>query len=152
VRAAALSLLRKQLCDVEVSPFLSAADATAGGAATAAATADATSDAAAATAAPKSVLRVLLQLPAHSGAALQKVLFSALQATPALVEPYRRGLSAAALEPKPGQRTLQIYAMLTALLRSAPLSITDSTSSAVLPPEALLAMVLPPALTKKELT
>jgi Ribosome 60S biogenesis N-terminal len=158
-RSAALALLTTLLCDVEVSPFLSSADAATAASTTAPATtaagATAASSTAGAAAVPKSVLRVLLQLPAHSDAALQSVLFSALQATPALVAPYLRGLTSAALEPKPGLKTLQMYSMLTELLRTAPLSVSGDAkegSSTVLPPEALLAMVLPPALSKKELT
>jgi hypothetical protein len=157
VRTAALALLTTLLCDVEVSPFLSSADASTAAAASTAATAAGSTSAAAtagAAAVPKSVLRVLLQLPAHSDAALQSVLFAALQATPALVAPYLRGLTSAALEPKPGQKTLQMYSMLTALLRTAPLSVSGDAREGgpVLPPEALLAIVLPPALNKKELT
>ncbi|CAM9483579.1 unnamed protein product, partial [Chrysoparadoxa australica] len=71
---------------------------------------------------------------------------------PALVPHYLRSLSRDLLEAKPSSRCLQAYSFVSQLLREAPAVAGDTASLRSLPPAALLALVIPSALCKKELS
>ncbi|KAG5175726.1 hypothetical protein JKP88DRAFT_337407, partial [Tribonema minus] len=142
VRKRSLTLLTALLTDAALSPFLShAAGVAAAGAGAAAA--------AALPEPPRAVARAALLLPAQSDAAARALLVAVLRATPPLLAPFLESLSAASLEPRATPRCLRGYALLAEVLRCAPLPRGDLSGAAA---AALAALVLPPALGKKEFT